>query len=71
VAVRAWPRSADDQLGPDASVIPVAVVVGHEFPNSAPQVAVTERDDAIEALFLDRADEPFRVRFAVRRPERR
>ena len=50
---------------------PFVVVVTDELRNGLPKVPVSQRDQPVESLFLDGADEPFgmgiRVRSAVRR----
>ena len=47
------------------------MVMGRELVKCLTQVPFAERDDAIEVLVLDRADDPLRVGIAVRRTWRR
>jgi hypothetical protein len=51
-------------------VIPFAMIVGQVLGHAAAQVALAEWDQPIQALMLDRPDEPLRMRVAVRRPHR-
>src|SRR5437870_5234894 len=46
------------------------MVMRHEVGERPPQMASTERDDAIEPFFSDRACDPLRVRIAIGRQER-
>jgi hypothetical protein len=45
---------------------PFAVIVGDEVGHGLSEVALPERHDPIETLFLDRAHEPFGVRIRIR-----
>ena len=46
------------------------MVMRHELGERPSKMAFTERDDAIEAFFSDRAHESLRLRIAVGRQER-
>jgi hypothetical protein len=62
--------NAGDQLIPEALMIALAVVVDHVLCKRTTKVPLTERNEPVQALFLDRADKPFGVRVAVRRAKR-
>ena len=47
-------------------MIPLAMVMRRELPKGVPQVPFAKWDDAIQAFLLDGADEPLRMRVAVR-----
>ena len=59
-----------DQFVAKSLVVAFAMVMRHEIGERPPKMAFSERDDAIEAFFFDRADEAFRVCIAVRRTGR-
>jgi hypothetical protein len=59
-----------DQLVTKSLVVSFVMVVRDEVGERPPQVAFTERDHAIQAFLLDRADEPLRMGIAVWCPER-
>src|ERR1043166_2222549 len=46
------------------------LVVSHVLAQAVPQMALTDRDESVEALVLDRSNEPLRMRVAVRRAHR-
>jgi hypothetical protein len=46
------------------------MVVDHELRESATEVLLTQRNEAVQALFLDRANKPLRMRIAVWRARR-
>ena len=46
-------------------MIALAMIVRGELRQRTTQMALTERDDAIQTFFFDRAYEPLRVRIAV------
>ena len=60
-----------NQFVADALMVPLTVVVRHEICNRATKMALPQQDHALEALLLDRPHESFRVRVAVRCPQRR
>jgi len=51
-------------------MIAFIVIVGDEFGHRSAKMAFTERNHAVQAFFLDRADKPLRRCIAVRRPKR-
>ena len=51
-------------------MIPLSMVVRHEFANGLSEVALSQQNDAIEALALDGSHKPLRMRVRVRRLKR-
>jgi hypothetical protein len=47
-------------------MVPLVVVVRHKLRDRSPQVALAQRHQSIEALTLDRQDEPLGERVEVR-----
>ena len=45
-------------------MIPLAVVVDHELVDRVPEVALPQRDHAMQTLLFDRTHESLRVRIA-------
>jgi hypothetical protein len=60
-----------DQCVGQALMIPLAVIMRDVFGDCLSEVALADRDDSTEALFLDRSHEALRVRVRIRRPIRR
>jgi hypothetical protein len=52
-------------------MIPIKMIVVDEFRDRPSEMALAQRDHAIEALVFNRADEALRVRIRVRRLKRR
>ena len=70
-ARRSLRRWTFNQLVHKTLVIPFAMIVRGELLQCGAQVPFAERNDAIEAFFLDRPDESLCVRIAVWRARRR
>jgi hypothetical protein len=62
--------STPDQFVLETLVIALVMIVDHVFGQRVTEVPLTERNETVQALFLDRADKPFRVRVAVGRTKR-
>src|SRR4029453_3241909 len=60
-----------DQLVAEPLMVAFAMVMGHEVGKCPPEMPFTERNEAVEAFFFNRSNEPFGVRVAVRRAQRR
>jgi len=60
-------RASVDEPVPEPLMIPLAMVVLDVFGDRAPEMALAERDDPIEAFLLDRPHETFGVGIRVRR----
>jgi hypothetical protein len=56
-----------DQTVVEPLVIPLGVVMSGEFSSGFPKRAFSEEDHSVEALILDRSDEPLGVGVQVRR----
>ena len=69
--VRQARRFGKNQSVVQTLVIPLVVIVRREVAERPAQVSFTEKDDPVEAFFLDRTDEAFGVRVAIRRAVRR
>ena len=54
-------RLALDQFVVQPLMIPLAMVVGDKFRDSPSMMALAERNQAVQTLLFDRADEPFGV----------
>ena len=66
------PRRAplQDALAPPL-VGSLVMVMRHVFPQQVSDVALPQRHHPVQALLLDRPDEPFGIRVRIRRPHRR
>ena len=61
-----------DQFVPETLMVAFALIVSYKFGERTPEVALTQRDQSVQAFLLDRAHEPLRVRIgASRRLHRR
>ncbi len=66
LGVRADPRSCPlQELVIESLVVPLVMVVLDVLVDEAAQVPLAQRDDAIETLLFDRADEPFGIRVEI------
>ena len=54
-------RLAVNQFVVQPLMIPLAMVVGDEFRDRSSMMALAERNQAVQTLLFDRADEPFGV----------
>ena len=61
VGVRWSERFRRNQPIVESLVIPFAVVVSHELTERPAQVGLAEEHEAVQAFFLNRSDEAFRV----------
>ena len=59
-----------DQLIAQTLMIPFAMIVLDEFADGSPERPFTDENQPVEAGFLDRPYEPFRVRVQSRAPTR-
>jgi hypothetical protein len=59
-----------DQFVAEALMVAFAMVVDHELPERTTQMPLTQRNEVVQAFFLDRANKPLRVRIAVRGAKR-
>ena len=51
-------------------MVPLAVIVDDELGDRAAKMSLAQWNHEIKTFLLDRANEPLRIRVAVRRPER-
>ena len=51
-------------------MVPLAVIVDNELGDRAAKMSLAQWNHEIKTFLLDRANEPLRIRVAVRRPER-
>jgi hypothetical protein len=58
-------RLAVNQFVVQSLMIPLAMVVGDEFRDRPSMMALAERNQAVQTLLFDRADEPFGVRVGI------
>ena len=56
-----------DQFVSESLVVSLAVIVGDLLVDGVAEMHLAEKDDPVEALLFDRANEPFDVRVCVRR----
>jgi hypothetical protein len=61
------PPQGLSQFVAQSLMIPFAVIVSDKLRDGASEVALAERDQAIETFLLDRADEAFSVSIGVSR----
>src|SRR5207237_9588193 len=62
--------STIDEIVPEALVIAFAMIVEDVLGKRVTQVPLTERNETVQALFLDRANKPLRIRVAIWRANR-
>jgi hypothetical protein len=65
--VRGTGLSLYDEPVPQPLVVPLVVIVHHEFVEALPQRAFSEQDQALEAGFLDGSDKALSVGIQIRR----
>jgi hypothetical protein len=60
-------RRARDEAIAESLVVPFTVTVFNVLRHGVPEVPLSDRNQAVQALFFDRPDEAFRVRIRIRR----
>ena len=58
-------RCSGDQVVVQPLMIPLAIVVGDEFRDRSSMMTFAERNQAVQTVLFDRADEPFGVRVRI------